>query len=56
MKYKIVAASKPWHKLDYIIVKKSFWFPFWVQANDFSYSSIEIAKKEIIRLKTNIQI
>lgn len=56
MRYRIVAATKPWHQLDYIIESKSWWFPFWTQANNRSYRTVEGAKEEVLRLQTSIRV
>lgn len=55
-KYRIVAATKPWHRLDYIIQKKLWWWPFWYEATNHSYSDVEYATKVANRLKTDVRI
>lgn len=54
--YKIIAATKPWHRSKYVIVKRSWWWPFWVQATNYSYSDIETAKNAAKVLLTNKEI
>ena len=56
MKYRIVAAVKPWHRSKFVIEKKSWWWPFWREADNFSYPTIEMAQSEIEYLKTNISV
>lgn len=55
MKYRIVAVTTQWWKTsNYIIEKKTWWWPFWIDATCYSYETIKAAKIEIERLKTCI--
>jgi len=54
--YRIVAATKSWQKSNFIIQKRSWYWPFWVQATDYSYVDIDFCKKVIEILKTNIRV
>lgn len=54
--YKIIAATKPWQRSKYIIVKRSWYWPFWVQATNYSYPTIENAKDAAKVLLTDVKI
>jgi len=53
--YRIVGAKKSYHKSNYVIEKRNWWFPFWVEANDCSYETIDDAKKDVERLLTDVR-
>lgn len=54
--YRITGANKHYQRSNYQIQKRSWYWPFWVDFTDYTYETVDVAKRVVERLKTDIRL